>query len=65
MDFDHRESEERPFNVSELNRHRRVSMKNLRAEIAKCDVVCASCHREQTDQRNWKCANDDEEFDLT
>jgi len=54
MDFDHREGEEKLCNVSELNCYRRVSMKNLLAEIAKCDVVCANCHRIRTHERALK-----------
>jgi len=55
MDFDHREGENKLCNVSDLNGHRRSSLGKLRAEIAKCDVVCANCHRERTFQRkqNW------------
>ena len=51
MDFDHREGETKLCNVSALNRHRRVSMQKLLEELAKCDVVCANCHRERTHQR--------------
>jgi hypothetical protein len=52
MDFDHREGETKVCNVSALHAERRVSMKKLLAEIAKCDLVCANCHRERTHQRN-------------
>jgi hypothetical protein len=51
MDFDHREGEEKISNVADLNFHRRTSLRRLIAEIAKCDVVCANCHRERTHQR--------------
>jgi len=51
MDFDHREGEIKLFNVSSLNGHRRTSRKKLLDEIAKCDVVCANCHRDRTHQR--------------
>jgi len=54
LDFDHREGEEKLFNVSALNQHRWVSPATLRAEIAKCDLVCANCHRERTHQRRGR-----------
>ena len=43
MDFDHQEI--KLFHVS--GGHKR-SFDDLRAEIAKCDVVCANCHRIRT-----------------
>jgi hypothetical protein len=48
MDFDHREGEEKSF---EMNRVSRVTLGALKKEIDKCDVVCANCHRERTYQR--------------
>lgn len=48
MDFDHREGEEKVF---EMNRISYVSMRAIKQEIEKCDVVCANCHRERTYQR--------------
>jgi hypothetical protein len=50
MDFDHREGEGKLANVTQL---RWMSEETLRREIAKCDVVCANCHRERTWQRTW------------
>jgi hypothetical protein len=47
MDFDHRE--DKRFSVGQLVY--RGSWKRLLTEIAKCDVVCANCHRERTHQR--------------
>lgn len=47
LDFDHREDKE--FNVGRLVSF--GSWKRLLGEIAKCDVVCANCHRERTHQR--------------
>jgi len=54
LDFDHREGEQKLFNVSSLNAHRWVSVRQLEAEIAKCDLVCANCHRERTYQRRCR-----------
>lgn len=54
MDFDHREGEEKLFNVSSLNHHRWTAVNQLLAEIAKCDLVCANCHRERTHQRRCR-----------
>ena len=48
MDFDHREGEEKSF---EMNRVIYVTMRALKQEIEKCDVVCSNCHRERTYQR--------------
>lgn len=48
MDFDHREGEEKSF---EMNRVSRVTLSALKREIGKCDVVCANCHRERTYRR--------------
>lgn len=48
MDFDHREGEEKIF---EMNRVNYVTMRTIKQEIEKCDVVCANCHRERTYQR--------------
>jgi hypothetical protein len=51
MDFDHREGEEKCFNLSIAAGQTRLSWAKMLAEIAKCDVVCANCHRERTHQR--------------
>jgi hypothetical protein len=48
MDFDHREGEEKVF---EMNRVSYVTLGALKREIEKCDVVCSNCHRERTYQR--------------
>ena len=48
MDLDHVRGRKK-FNVSEANGSNRwPSMKELKAEIAKCEAVCANCHRERT-----------------
>jgi hypothetical protein len=59
MDFDHREGEKKVCNVSALHSHRRVSMRRLLEELAKCDAVCANCHRERTHRRKQYTAGRD------
>jgi len=50
MDFDHVEVGSKVRAVSVLA-VRPVSEEVLRAEIAKCEIVCANCHRHRTHQR--------------
>ena len=45
MDFDHRPGEVKLFDVSQAKSH---ALDEVIAEIAKCDVVCANCHRLRT-----------------
>lgn len=45
LDFDHREDKE--FDLHKASRLGR-SIANLKKEIAKCDIVCANCHRVRT-----------------
>lgn len=52
MDFDHREGEEKLAHVSRLVQ--RMNLKRLLDEIAKCDVVCANCHRIRTYRREQR-----------
>lgn len=47
MDFDHLFN--KSFNISD--RRYKVNTEELVAEIAKCEVVCANCHRERTYKR--------------
>jgi hypothetical protein len=49
MDFDHRDPTQKVSKVSNLMRL--GSKKKLLAEIVKCDLVCANCHRERTFRR--------------
>jgi hypothetical protein len=48
-DFDHVQGN-KVMRVADLVR-RKVSIRKLKAEIAKCDVVCANCHRNRTHYR--------------
>ncbi len=52
MDFDHRVTEEKISSVSNLVPW--MNIERLLAEIAKCDVVCANCHRVTTYLRNQR-----------
>jgi hypothetical protein len=46
MDFDHRDPRTKSFELTRVAG--RVSLAKLLAEVAKCDIVCANCHRERT-----------------
>jgi hypothetical protein len=45
MDFDHVDPASKEFNISEWAASAKVGWKRIEAEIAKCEVVCANCHR--------------------
>lgn len=51
MDFDHLDGDTKEFGICHMRRHR-MAFAKIKAEIAKCEVVCANCHRERTNQRN-------------
>jgi hypothetical protein len=51
MDFDHRPGEVKAFAVANVAGQTRISAARIQAEIAKCDVVCANCHRIRTWRR--------------
>ena len=46
MDFDHVRGE-KAGNIADYSTHG-WSLKTAQAEVDKCDVVCANCHRERT-----------------
>jgi hypothetical protein len=48
MDFDHRDPSQKSFDVSTRSKS---NLDEIRAEISKCDVVCANCHRVRTKLR--------------
>jgi len=50
LEFDHRPDEIKLFHVSD--RISTGTMEDMLAEIAKCDVVCANCHRIRTVEKN-------------
>ena len=49
MQFDHRDPTEKSFMVSQMISH--AGPKTILAEAAKCDIVCANCHRDRTYRR--------------
>ncbi len=51
MDFDHRDDKTKTGDISRL--YQQSSWKRLLAEIAKCDLVCANCHRLRTFRRAY------------
>lgn len=48
MDFDHLEDS---VKVNDVAGMRGWSLRRVEEEIAKCEVVCANCHRRRTHQR--------------
>ena len=52
LEFDHRDPAEKLMNVGTMMASRR--WQRVRAEIDKCDVRCANCHRRRTARQfNW------------
>lgn len=49
LDFDHLPEFTKSFNIGKNAGAK--TWEQLLAEIAKCEVVCANCHRERTDRR--------------
>jgi len=47
LDFDHIDPHTKTRNISEY-RHGTWSIKSLEKEIAKCQILCANCHRRKT-----------------
>ena|SRR5258708_3153198 len=54
MDFDHREGEVKIASISWMALRNTSNFKKIKAEIAKCDLVCANCHRQRTHDRIHK-----------
>jgi hypothetical protein len=48
LEFDHRPSEDKSFNVSRAVSGSTRSWELIQKEIDKCDIVCANCHRIRT-----------------
>ena len=54
MDFDHKDGEVKIGSISNLAIHNTSNFKKIEAEIEKCDLVCANCHRQRTHERLLK-----------
>jgi transposase len=54
LEFDHRPGEEKKFTIGTHNITRDKSLDEVKAEIAKCDIVCANCHKNRTYWRKLK-----------
>jgi len=50
MDFDHRAGTEKKYNIGSMFAHH-YSRELIESELAKCDLVCANCHRIRTRER--------------
>jgi len=50
MDFDHLDEQTKRSNISKLM-NERCTLQFLKDELAKCELVCANCHRKRTFQR--------------
>lgn len=58
MDFDHVPERGKKFaTVSELINNRRITAPKVVSEIAKCDLVCANCHKVRTWMRKQENRN--------
>lgn len=55
MEFDHRPDETKLYNIGAMIGNT-YSIETVQAEIDKCDVVCANCHRRRTNGRGgwWR-----------
>ncbi len=49
MDFDHRDPRTKRYTISRMIG--RTGTARIMAEVAKCDIVCANCHRDRTLRR--------------
>lgn len=50
LEFDHRDGEIKRLAIAQMI-ERRYSWESIMAEIAKCDVRCANCHRRRTSKQ--------------
>jgi hypothetical protein len=48
LDFDHKDGEEKSFNLGDALNKRKMGIKRISEEVDKCVVRCANCHRRKT-----------------
>jgi hypothetical protein len=61
FEFDHRDPETKAFDIANGKKR---PFRDLKAEIDKCDMVCANCHRLRTiASQAWKNRRDDSDPD--
>ena len=60
MDFDHRDPREKRYTVSRMVG--RAGTARIMAEVAKCDIVCANCHRDRTYRRREASSSEREKL---
>ncbi len=51
MDFDHKDGVVKIASISWLALHNTSNLEVIKLEIAKCELVCANCHRQRTHDR--------------
>jgi hypothetical protein len=49
LHFDHKPEFEKICDINDMRYH--ASIEKIKQEIAKCDLICANCHRERTHTR--------------
>lgn len=48
LDFDHIDPKTKSLGISRMSASMHFSLDRIRAEMAKCQVLCANCHRRKT-----------------
>jgi hypothetical protein len=51
MDYDHREGTVKLGSIAGIHSGKLWSFDKIDEEVAKCDLVCANCHRQRTHER--------------
>lgn len=64
MDFDHLDESTKIGSIASLARYSGWSYERLLSEVAKCDLVCANCHRVRTynRQQNKACRRSSKQY---